>query len=200
MSNIGEDFTSIYLRLNGFLQITNFVIHKTEADEKGECDILALRTRNMKEIIYSNTRSETIEAFDYSNEVLGHRELNKEKDIYLWVEVSLAKEIKQKYITNKFTESKCKYVIERLGIQGWVDLDKIIKNPFLTNDLNDKLFAKILVYENELEGDPNLCLYTNIGYIQQQLKNWFEEYREIKKSDWYIWVNPIIQGLAKQMF
>ena len=199
MTNIGEELTSIYLRVNGFLQLSNFVIHRTEDNERGECDILALRLLNMKETIYFRDKPEIVSSFDYSNEVLGHKILDLAKDIYLWIEVTLRDKVAQKYVEGKFSNSKCKYVIERLGIQDWVDTDHLSSNSFYVKPTNDKVFAKILVTGKTLEEKSDKVVYANLDWVKTQLLDWFRKYSEIKGRDWNVWVNPFLQGLAKQI-
>lgn len=199
MSNIGEELTLIYLRVNGFLQLSNFVIHRTENNEKGECDILALRLIKMKESIYFKDKPEIVSSFDYSNKILGHEILNLAKDIYLWVEVTLRDDLTKKYVEGKFSDSKCKYVAERLGIQDWVDTGDLSSNSFYIGPRNDRVFAKVLVCGKTLEEKSNRCLYTDFDWVKTQIRDWFQKYGEIKGRDWHAWVNPLLQALAKQI-
>ena len=107
MNNVGEELTSIYLRIQGFLQLSNFVIHRTYNNESGECDILALRLRNMKEYIYFKDSPEIVSAFTYSDKVLDQEVLSLSKDVYLWIEVTLSRDVSKEYSEGKFSNSKC---------------------------------------------------------------------------------------------
>lgn len=198
MVNIAEELISIYLRVNGFLQLSNFVIHGTADSEKGECDILAVRLLNMKESIYFKGKPKLVSSFDYSNEVLGQKILDLAKDIYLWIEVTLRGKVPPNYVEGKFSDSKCKYVIERLGIQDWVDADHLSSNSYYVKPTNDKVFAKVLVTGNMLE-ENNKVVYANLDWVKAQLRDPFQKYSEIKGRDWNVWVNPFLQGLAKQI-
>ena len=133
MNNIGEELTSIYLRIHGFLQLSNFVIHRTYNDEMGECDILALRLRDMRESVYFKDTGKILFTFKYSDSVLDREELSLSKDVYLWVEVTLRNDVTQKYSEDKFSDSKCSYVTNRLGIQDWADVDYLSSNLFTRN-------------------------------------------------------------------
>lgn len=198
MNNFGEEDTSIYLRLQGFLTLNNFVIHRTYDNESGECDILALRLRKMKESIFFKGKPDIEASFDYSNKVFDQEGLTLSKDVYLWVEVTLRNKVTKKYAEEKFSASKCKYVIERLGIQDWIDMEYLSSNPFYVDSTNDKVFAKVLVCENIPSKETNRCLYTDYDYVRKQLQDWFKKYKKIKKANWYAWIDPSLQRLAKQ--
>lgn len=198
MNNIGEQLALIYLRINGFLPLSNFVIHRTDNNETGECDILALRLRNMKESIYFKDRPEVVASFDYSDDVFSHEILNLSKDIYLWVEVTLSNKVSKKYVENKFSNAKCNYVVERLGIQDWANTNNLSSNPFHINSTEDKIFAKVLLCVDIPKNKTNICLYTNCGYVKEQLNVWFAKYKKIKEPTWCAFIDPFLQGLVKQ--
>lgn len=176
--------------------LSNFVIHNTENNEKGECDILAIRLRHMKESIYFKGRPEIVSSFDYSDEVLGHNLLNQQRDVYLWVEVTLREKVSEEYVRDKFSDGKCLYVIQRLGIQEWVDMSKLFRSAYYIEPGDNKVFAKVLVSEMGAP-DTGLCLRTDVGMVKQELVVWFKRYQKIKRSDWCAWANPLFQGLAR---
>lgn len=199
MNNIGEELALGYFRIQGFFLLPNFVIHRTFNDERGECDILALRLRNMKESIYFKDQPEKESSFDYSDKVLNIDGLDLSKDVYLWIEVTLRKDVSKEYADAKFSDSKCAYVVERLGIHDWIDTDQISNNSSYVKSENDKVFAKVIICENMQRNLSKRCFYASFDLIREELRNWFRRYKEIKGRDWHAWVNPVLQGLAKQI-
>jgi hypothetical protein len=124
MANQAEELSSWYLRLNGFLLVENFVIHKetdTEAKDAkhtSDVDLLAVRFPNSEEEIGAKL-------LQCDDEVL-FKFFNKNKTLALIVEVKSSEEPETIKLFN--SPYKMRYALRRIGLLKKGQIDALVTN------------------------------------------------------------------------
>lgn len=124
MPNQAEELASWYLRLNGFLLVENFVIHKeTEVEAKdakhsSDADLLSVRFPHAEEKIGAKL-------LECDDEVLFDL-FNKKKVLALIVEVKSSEEPEDIKIFN--SRYKMRYALRRIGLLNPVLIEFLVRN------------------------------------------------------------------------
>lgn len=193
MTNYGEVLTYWYLRLNGFVPITNYVLHGDYQSDNmkysSDCDLLAVR-------------------FPYACEEIGKKELDLDQDLFeklgptenlpigLIVQVKTG-EYTQNDLKKSFSKDNLEYAIKRIGFAekdkasdlaaGLMNCAKLIEDDFI--------LAKLAVL-GETSSKQNSFIIKNIPEIDKFIRNRIKKHENTKRADRMFFPDPLIQYLA----
>lgn len=182
MANYGEELGYWYLRLNGFIPITNFVIHQSEGIEYStDCDILGIRFPHVYEKIGGQRH-------DW-DEIL-------ESMVNFNVPAAVMCEIKTGDLGSKpiFSPDKIEYAVRRLGIfEDPSDILQDLENNSLSERNGWRIFKLLLAYEHPHRDEP--CIFIDIRDIKKFIKQRFLNYNLRKYQDRIFFNSALIQFL-----
>lgn len=142
--NFGESLGYWYLRLNGFVPMTNFVQHRFRdgAGQNADCDLLAVRFPHVYELIGG-------EPTDWDNDRFEKWGLDHKKNILGVIgEIKTSEAYTYKNVNGAFNLHRLKYSIYRLGFFEKDEVDgvarKLLTSPYET--VGSFTVAKLFIY------------------------------------------------------
>jgi hypothetical protein len=215
--NFGEAFGFWYLRLNGFIPLTNFVLHRFRggAGQNADCDVLAVRFPHVYETIGG-------EPEDWDNERLQKWGLDHNKNtLGIIGEIKTGEGYAYKKVNGAFDLDRLKYSIHRLGFYQKERVEDIARHllgvPSVTVD--GFTVAKLFIYpekappipkerkprkewqpgdreveEEDLEIVP--CLHLTLEEIEEFIRNRMRDYAEHKSGARMFFSGDLIQYFA----
>lgn len=181
MRNYGEELAYWYLRLNGFLVITDFVLHKSENISRStDCDLLAVRLPGVEEPIGGQSH-------DW-DPVLFSAHFSTEMPIGLIAESKTGNDA-----AKEFTSEQLVYAINRLGkLHPSQDISEILRVLECEPKYQNKHFqiGKIL-FSNETQKEDKLFSIT-FAQVREFLYQRFSLYEQ-KYPDRYFFPSTLLQ-------
>lgn len=188
--NFAEQIVYWYLRLNGFLPLTNFVVHRGQAQTySGDIDMIAIRFPHVSEPIGGQPS-------DWDNCQFEEWDLDLPT-----MRIGLIVEVKSGVINEHDLENwnqRIPQAIRRIGICPDQDCDAVAAelSHRSTGQCCDFTLAKLLVSSPPLNSPKWLSLSLDhaISFIEQRM----QQYRDRKNGDRMFFSGDLIQYLAWQ--
>lgn len=214
--NFGEALGYWYLRLNGFIPMTNFVQHRFRggAGQNADCDVLGVRLPHVYEMIGG-------EAEDWDNDRFKEWGLDHTKNtIGVIGEIKTSEAYTYKNVNGAFTRDRLQYSLYRLGFfekdQVAAVAEQLLNRPSVTVGLFT--VAKLFIYPHkappilkevktpEWKAGPDKeepdgaaivpCLLLTLEECEEFIKNRMRDYAQHKGATRMFFSGDLIQYFA----
>jgi hypothetical protein len=171
MSNFGEELAYWYLRLNGFLPITDFVFHSVRNENQNsynaDADILAVRPPKAHEKIDDDILECDIKIVNNDDE---------SKNIFVYCEVKTG----DYDVPKLFPDERIKYSLRRFGLPETPIISPvtIIENPLSRIEIG--FFKKVLIANKKKNNVDEKALFIDLNSAILFICNRFKKYDAYK--------------------
>lgn len=191
--NYGESLGYWYLRLNGFIPITNFVLHRPEPanNQNADTDILAVRFPHVYEVVGGQHK-------DWDNERFMNWGLNHDTNLVAIIAEVKTGRFDRTDIATAFSLARLEYAIARLGLFPREDVTSIASElmPRQLFEIQDMTIAKLLITSRRLHGDDKTFLRLTIPEINGFIRKRMLKYRRQKEAARMFFGDPLAQFFA----
>ncbi len=196
--HFGEEMAYWYLRLNGFLLISNFVLHRgndNEIEHSADADLLAIRMPGACESI----AGQALECDDSFLKKIADRYDRKTLGLYVEVKTGKAPSLE-----NSFSAERLRYARKRLGknFADLVNADPNQEPKEATLSRGKFSFGKVLIYDEQRSGkiERTDCIQLPLSDVDSFLRERLcpiekEMIANTKSSDRLFFQSELIQYL-----
>ncbi len=195
--NVGESLAYWYFRLNGFLPLMNFVLHRPEPPRRynADSDLLAVRFPQVFEEVGG-------QADDWDNEQFARWKLDHfNRTVCVIAEIKTGR-YSEESINRAFDPRRVLYALRRLGAMDSSECDDVCRR--LTNESvvlhREFSFAKVLVASSArgIGNFDNLtpCCHMELEYAVEFIRNRMQRYRPEKEAARMFFPGDLIQFFA----
>jgi hypothetical protein len=190
MKNYGEEIAYWYFRFNGFIPMSNFVLHRRGRVHSSDCDLIAIRFPNPWEEIGGQEH-------DYDGPLLKALGCDDKRTIVTFVQAKAGGYVIRD--VEEYFSRHLEYLVERVGLLPRADVAKFVSefDPLPRHETQTCVFSKVALLRPD--GRPQevpwiTCDFDHaIGFIQGRLQHYAE-----KRRDRMFFPDSLIQFLADQ--
>lgn len=191
MRNYGEELAFWYFRLNGFIPMTDLVLHHKRPQFSSDCDLLAVRFPQPYEEIGGQTS-------DWDSNLLHKLGQKDNTTLITFVQVKTADEDNPGSISEYFS-NHLEYLLGRVGAIPQKDIKKQTKsfNRMALLPWENFVFSKVLVHSGiHIRKSPPPWIELQFKDLAKFVFKRMDKYRPDKFSDRMFFPNNIVQMMT----